>query len=417
MTGSRIDSRQSWVALAICFCASVVIFLPYVGYSTQTAQMMSDLTMDYTMVGTLASATALSGGIVVCLAGGLLNRWGIKNVCLAGLVMSAIGQCLFAIAPSYHVMLIVRILQGGAIPLLFLGPYTLAMHWGEATKRLGVFMGVMLSTDGIGTVVASYGYAEVLNQWGWRTGSVIGAGIIIVVTLLVWLLLKEPGQPAIPAPAQNQENNRNSGQYIAVLTTTNVIIASFFLIGVWGSFSVAVFWVPTLLIQEAKWGESAAGFIGALYPLAGVISAVSFGVLSDRFGTRKPLMLASGTGMMLASIVAALAISHHRFDVLALTLPIGGISAYTGLPLAYCIAADAVGLELAGTATGCIMAAGLVLGGMLYPFVLGYVRDATGNYTLGFGIAAASLLVCNIIPVLFVKEKSELEVLGREVTC
>ena len=75
MTEKKQPDFRAWVALALCFIATVIIFLPYVGYSTQIATMMSDLSMDYTMAGALASGTALSGGIVVYSAGGLFNRY------------------------------------------------------------------------------------------------------------------------------------------------------------------------------------------------------------------------------------------------------------------------------------------------------------------------------------------------------
>lgn len=401
MTDDQQVDFRAWAALGLCFIATVIIFLPYVGYSTQVTSMMADLSMDYTMVGALASATALSGGIVVYTAGGLFNRWGIKNICIAGLVLSALGQCFFSIASTYQTMLAARIFQGAAIPLLFVGPYTIAMHWAEHSKRLGVFMGVMLSTDGIGTMLVGYAYSHVLEFRGWRIGSLWGAAALLIIAGLVWLLLQEPESAASVDPSVRTDKPSQLVQYLSVLRQTNVRVAALFLTGVWGTYSVAIYWVPTLLIEEGHWSEATAGFAGALYPFAGVVSAVTFGLLSDRLGHRKPLMLISGIGMVLSFMGAAMAVAQHRYDVLAMTLPLGGLFAYGGLPLAYCLATDAVGLELAGMATGCIMGTGLICGGVIYPLVLGYVRDSTGLYTLGFVSAGGSLLMFNFIAVLF----------------
>lgn len=397
---TRTSSIQAFFALGLCFIASVVIFLPYVGYSTQISQMMADLSMDYTMVGTLASATALAGGIVVYTAGSLIDRFGARAVCITGLLLSAVAQLLFSYAETYETMLIVRIVQGAAIPLLFVGPYTIAMHWAEHVKRLGVFMGVMLATDGIGTVVAGYGYSIVLDAYGWRMGSLWGAAALLAIAIVMFFFLRAP-QTADAAPAENAATGSQVAKYLTVLRTPNVIVAALFLVGVWGTYSVAIYWVPTLLIEEAGWSEASAGFAGALYPFAGVLSAVTFGLISDKLGKRKGLMLVSGGGMVLAFVGAAFAVAYQRYDMLAITLPVGGLFAYGGLPLAYCIAADVVGLELAGIATGCIMGTGLVVGGVFYPLVLGYVRDATGLYTIGFAAAAASLFVFNFVAVFF----------------
>lgn len=399
------NDLRAWLALTLCFIASVVIFIPYVGYSTQIVPIMAELHLDYTQMGTLASVTALAGGIVVYFAGILFGKWGARNVCVAGLLISAAGQFLFSLPHSYDAMLLVRIAQGLAIPLLFVGPYTIAMMWADVSKRLGVFMGVMLATDGIGTVVASYGFSHVLQGMGWRNGSQAGAAALLLIAGLLFLLLREP-----VSDHQDTSVAADGGiiallqGYRASLREPNVIVAALFLVGVWGTYSVAIYWVPTLLIEEAGWSEPSSGFVGALYPLAGVLSSVSFGLLSDRLGHRKPLMIISGTGMFAAFCAAVWAVSSHSYVILALTLPIAGLFAYGGLPLAYCVAADAVGVKLAGTATGCIMGTGLVFGGVIYPFVLGYIRDVTGLYTLGFGAAAASLLAFNLIGVLFCRD-------------
>ena len=85
-------------------------------------------------------------------------------------------------------------------------------------------------------------------------------------------------------------------------------------------------------------------------------------------------------------------------------LPISGLFAYGGLPLAYCLAADSVGISLAATANGFIMGVGFIVGGVVYPLVLGYVKDATSLYTVGFIAAAASLLLLNVIAVLAARD-------------
>jgi sugar phosphate permease len=301
-------------------------------------------------------------------------------------------------------MMFVRILQGAAIPLLFVGPYTLAMHWAEQSKRLGVFMGVMLATDGIGTVVAGYAYSNVLSAWGWRAGSLGGAVALLAIAVLLWVILEEPTVQVSDKVEAGAKPRSQVREYITVVRQGNVIVAALFLIGVWGSYSVAIYWVPILLIEEAHWSENAAGFAGALYPLAGVVSAVFCGLISDRLGRRKPLMLISGLGMVLAFAGAAIAVGERRFDIVALTLPIGGLFAYSGLPLGYCIAAHAVGIKSAGTATGCIMGTGLLVGGVFYPLVLGYLRDTTGLYAVGFAVVAVSLFLCNFVAVLFSRD-------------
>ena len=393
-----------WRALALCFAVTLAIFIPYVGYATQIPAMMQDLGMTYTMVGTLASASALAGGIVVAFAGILVDRWGAKNVTVLGLAINVVGQIAFSYAPTYEQMLLARLLQGAGIPLLFLGPYTLAMRWAESSKRLGIFMGAMLATDGIGTIAALYGYAIILQDYGWRNGSLIGAAILALATVIAFAMLKEP--PAYRQPNQQKAATVSAtlASYLGVVSHRNVIVAALFLIGVWGTYSIAIYWVPTILMEENGWTEQSAGIVGSLYPLVGMICAVGFGLISDRVGRRKPLILISGIGMAASFVGAAFALWSQQYWLLATMLPISGLFAYGGLPLAYCLAADSVGVALAATANGFIMGVGFIAGGVIYPLVLGYVKDATSLYSVGFIAAAVSLVLLNVAAVLAARD-------------
>jgi|JI9StandDraft_1071089.scaffolds.fasta_scaffold661920_1 hypothetical protein len=54
-----------WRALSVCFFAGVAVFIAYVGYSTQVTTIMENLDVNYTQIGSLASITALTGGITL----------------------------------------------------------------------------------------------------------------------------------------------------------------------------------------------------------------------------------------------------------------------------------------------------------------------------------------------------------------
>ena len=63
------SSEGQWTALWLSFFSTVAMFIPYVGYSTKTMEIMEELSMNYTMAGTLSSVTALSGGLILFIAG------------------------------------------------------------------------------------------------------------------------------------------------------------------------------------------------------------------------------------------------------------------------------------------------------------------------------------------------------------
>jgi len=293
--------------------------------------------------------------------------------------------------------------MGIGIGLLFIGPYTMVARWFERSGKVAGALGVMGATEGVGTLVATYLLAIVYTSAGYDAGNVVASIIIIGMALVAAVLLKEPPHLERGKLAPPEEGILK--QYLKVLSHRNIIAASFVLIGLWGVYSMVVFWVPTLLMEEAGWSAEGAGFMAAVYPLVGTVAAVVAGLISDQLRRRKPLLLLSGLGLALSSIGFALALLAGNYTVLAILLPIAGIFHYTGLPIAFALAFDSVGIRLTATANGFLHGIGCIVGGLVFPLVIGAVRDATGSYNAGFITLAITMFVLNfLIPLVVMKD-------------
>lgn len=392
-----------WRALSVCFFAGVAVFIAYIGYSTQVTTIMENLDVNYTQIGSLASITALTGGITLLVVGNWVDSRGPRAGTVAGLLIAGLGQIIFTIAPNYEFLLLSRALMGIGIGLLFVGPYTMVARWFERSGKVAGALGVMGATEGVGTLVATYLLAIVYTSAGYDAGNVVASIIIIGMALVAVVLLKEPPHLERGKLAPPEEGILK--QYLKVLSHRNIIAASFVLIGLWGVFSMVVFWVPTLLMEEAGWSAEGAGFMAAVYPLVGTVAAVVAGLISDQLRRRKPLLLLSGLGLALSSIGFALALLAGNYTVLAILLPIAGIFHYTGLPIAFALAFDSVGIRLTATANGFLHGIGCIVGGLVFPLVIGAVRDATGSYNAGFITLAITMFVLNfLIPLVVMKD-------------
>jgi MFS family permease len=157
-------------------------------------------------------------------------------------------------------------------------------------------------------------------------------------------------------------------------------------------------------MEDAGWLESTAGLTGSLYALAGIISAVGMGVLSDRLGKRKVIIIFAGIVFTTAFVFAAIGVSHELYLLLAFSLPLSGFAAYSGQPLCYALAVEKLDADQVSIAYGFIMAVGLIFGALVYPLALGAIKDLTGNYVVGFSAVAVSLLALNVIAVFFMKD-------------
>src|SRR5699024_7347401 len=147
----NVSMGKRWGMLLISFSALIGVFIPYVGQSTQLSSIIEDLGISHTQAGLFGSVTALLGGIVLPFAGGLVEKWGAKKIIIIGLIISIISQFMFAYTPTYPLMVLAKAIGGIGVGLLFVGPYTLAVQWFEDIGNNGLALGVMFSSDGIGT--------------------------------------------------------------------------------------------------------------------------------------------------------------------------------------------------------------------------------------------------------------------------
>lgn len=282
------------------------------------------------------------------------------------------------------------------VGLLFVGPYTMAVRWFEKANGIGVAMGVMFTSDGIGTVFALYLFSFVLIAFDWRHGSATGAIFLLMVLVLTLLFLKEPPHVTKGKNEQNQGKLAFS-DYLSVIKNRNVFVATAFFVGEWGLYAVIAYWVPTILIEEAGWSEGLAGFFTSLYVLIGVIPSIVFGLMSDKLGRRRPFIISAGLWMTISVTALTLALYYQRYDLVALFMPLVGLGVYTGMPVSLALATESVGSKGVAIANGFILGTGFLLGGFLYPFIMGYIKDLTGTYTIGFVGAIAATLILNFL--------------------
>lgn len=396
-------SGKLWAILAICFVSTTVIFIPYYGHSTQTIVMMEDFGLNYTQMGMLDSASAFAAGIVMPFGGMMTYKFGARSISIMGLLIALIGQVMLAFSDTYALLIISRIIQGIGIAFVFVGPYAMVLRWFEKTSHLGFALGVMIACDGAGALVSLYALAFVLAITGWVKGTLVGAIVVAIALIFTIVIMKEP--ETLLAEKNDEEKKQGSlmKDIKEIYINRNVFAACMFIIPVWGMYAVAAYWVPSSLMEDAGWSESSSGLVGALFSCAGMLSFV-FGILSDKMGTRKSLTMISGVGMVAAFLALTIAHINGSHMIMAAGLVVAGFFAYSGLLLAYYLVSDAIGAIKSGAANGLIMSVGYLVGGFVYPVVVGYFKDLTGSYTTGFVAITVTVFIFGVLGVIPAKD-------------
>lgn len=397
------NPTTKWVMLGLSYVVLIACFIPYIGWSVSLLDILDEFQLSNAQAGLLGSITALVGGLILPFAGVIGDRVGIKKIILIGIVAALVGQLMFAWAPDYTLLMLGRAISGLGVGLLFVGPYTMAINWFERERKSGIALGVMFTSDGIGSYLSLYAFAIVLTAFGWRTGSVIGGVFLAVVFVIAAIFLKDAPKDDSTAVAASQVDDSGRST-ISWLFSRNVLVAALFFIGEWGIFAIVAVWMPTILIEEAGWDPTLAGLLASLYVIFGIIPSILFGLISDRMNRRKALIVAAGAVMTVSMALLTVCLAGGNYALVAVLLPVVGLGVYTGMPVALALAADSVPAGKAGAVNGFVLGIGFIVGGFVYPYVMGAVKDSTGEYTAGFIAMVVATLLLNFIIPLFGKD-------------
>ena len=400
-------SNSRWTNLFVAYMALVGAFLPYVGWSPSLGAISEELGLSYSQAGGISSITGLVAGVMIMIGGVVASRWGSKNVIMAGLAAGVLGQAVFAMADGFEVVVAARVLAGVSVGLLWVATYTMAVSWFRDGKKTGRALGVMLSGDGMGALLSLFVFSAVLATFGWRMGLTVQAVLMGVVLVVVLFVSKNapvvgdqelhtlPAESAVGAPAERTYRK---------LLNRNVLSALLFWIGGVGLFAAISSWMPSILVEEAGMSESLAGFLTALFSIAGSAAALSVPILAERLGSTKKIITVGGFLTAGSLVAATIFLATGNYVMVAVLVPLIGIGVYASESLSLAEAIESVHPKSAGVVNGIILGVPWIVSGFAYPYLLGAVKDATGSFVQGFVVlTVATIVLCAVTP-FFIKE-------------
>jgi MFS family permease len=183
----------SWVVAAVSFIA----ILGAAGFRSVPGVMMNPLHHEFGwshgVVGLAMSVNMTLFGLTAPFAAALMDRFGVRPVMSAALLLIASGSALsVTMTASWQLVLLWGVLVGvgtGSISMGFVA--TVAARWFEA--RRGLVTGVLTAASATGQLIFLPIVAEVTTRHGWRLASlIIAAAAIGVVPLVVVFMRNYP---------------------------------------------------------------------------------------------------------------------------------------------------------------------------------------------------------------------------------
>jgi predicted MFS family arabinose efflux permease len=382
--------RRHWVPSYVAtVIAMMAIQASSLGFSPLIPFMKDAWGMSYSQLGTFTGVYGLVALLMSVPAGLLAKRFGEKKVLWLGMLLAAAGLASVGFANTYPQGLAARTLWIFGYRLAFICVMT-AIALTVPSNWRGKAMGLLGALSAVATVLGSSFSSGMEAAFGWRK-SMFGFAVIALLAFCWFIVFyrQSEREPVLAGAVQ-----RGGGLFSAFREPIVWVIPLLGLTNAAGF--AATFFVPSVVRTVLHLGSAdAAQIISGAYMLAIVVNPVC-GWLADRYD--RWLVMA---GITLVMIPACLMMSSTNRTVFAFATALLVAFGHAAANQVYPTAATL----LRGRDTGPIMGiVGLGSGvfGYLGPQALGWLRDYSGGFDLGWRVITVTTIGILLL-VLYLK--------------
>jgi NNP family nitrate/nitrite transporter-like MFS transporter len=353
-------------------------FMVWVMLGPLGVQIAKDLALTSAQKGLMVATPVLAGALLRIVMGVLVDHLKPKMAGLIGqvIVLAALGAAWFFGVHTFQQVLLLGVFLGMA-GASFAVALPLASRW-YPPEHQGKALGIA-GAGNSGTVFAAL-FAPTLAIWyGWN--NVFGLAMIpLVIALVVYLVFAKDSPECPPAKSLHQ--------YLQVLKDKDAWWFMFFYSVTFGGFVGLASSLTIYFNDQYGLSPVTAGYFTAACVFAGSMVRPIGGAVADRIGGIRSLLVMYSLAALFIFIVSfglsqawmALVV----FVAAMLSLGMGNGAVFQLVPQRF--------RKEIGVMTGMVGMAGGV-GGFYLASSLGYSKQATGSYQLGFLIFAALALL------------------------
>ncbi|WP_443115405.1 MFS transporter [Herbaspirillum seropedicae] len=406
--------HYAWVVVGVIF----LVLLCSAGIRATPSVMILPLEQEFgwnrSTISVVISVNIALYGLIGPFSAAAMQRFGIRRVVLAALVLLASGTALSTLMHMpWHMLLSWGLLVGAGtgVAANTLGA-TIVSRWFET--RRGLAMGLLTASAATGQMVFLPLMAAMVGSYGWRSVALLVSAVALLAIPLVWLLLPESpaaiGQKMLGQTSEIKDEglSRRNPLFIALdALRTSVrmpdfwlLFASFFVCGLSTNGYIGTQFIA--MCNDYGINEVSSASILAAMGMLDLIGTTLSGWLSDRYNPRVLLFWYYGLrGLALIFLPYAFGLQYYGLTIFAIFY---GLDWIATVPPTVRLANDVFGRLAAPIVFGWIVA-GHQLGAATATTLAGYLRASLGNYTLSSILMGAACLVGAVL-VLRIKGKA-----------
>lgn len=385
---SNVQSRQIQVASTSFVALFSIVGLALYGLPFYYDFMVREFGWSRAQVTSgNAISKLLIGPLFGFAAGWIVDRFGPRRLMMAGIVMA--GGALIGLAHMttlwmfylFYIFNAVGYVCGGPLP-----NQVLLSRWFD--KARGKAMGFAYLGIGIGGYLVLKLSPKLVEAFGWRGAlQCLGVLIILLALPLAYFVRDEPdadGATGIPgAPAARPPVAPLGGVFRS---------PAFYLLALGSMCSIGAVGgtnqhLKLFLSLDLQFSQTAAASITSTVLACSIVGRLLMGWLADRIPRKHVMVIIY---LLIAASIPLLFVADRPGALYAFAIVFGlGLGGeYLIIPL---MAAELFGVRVLGRLMGVILTADGVAEATA-PMLIGYLRDTTGSYRVGFGVLIAIAL-------------------------
>lgn len=360
--------------------------------------IVPDLHLSHEQVGLLASALALAWAASGLIFGAVSDRVGRRPVLIPTVFLFSLLSWLSGLARSFGELLFVRTLMGIAEGPTF-PTMTSMIEASSEPKNRGRNIGIVVSAGAlVGLALAPVLTTQIAARFGWRTAFFVTGIPGMILGLLIWRFVREPGELEAAGSHHSKPSLR---EYLSLLRYRNMLLCCLGAVGFMTWLFVMHVFAPLYITEVSQRSATQAGFIIGAGGLGAFIWGWIFPWMSDRAGRKPTLILValiSATAPLTYQVPFLIA---HPWLMAAAGFLVNGGQGIAPLVLVL-VPTESVPAKFAATAIGLATLVGEIVGGAMAPAVAGAAANRYGLAAALWIASAGAILV--LVASLFMIE-------------
>jgi len=425
----RTSVRAWWVA-----AATMAALVAAAGFRSSTGALLEPLEAEFGWSrGVTSGAVSLNliiYGLTAPFAAALMERFGIRRVVAAALVMVSLGAGLtMVMTEAWQLWFLWGVPVGvgtGAMALVF--GAIVANRW--FVRHRGLVTGIFSAGSATGQLIFLPLIAHLASGPGWRWATGVVAVFSLLLVPVVLLVLRDRpsdvGQVPYGAPASYVEppidRSGPGAAAVAVNTLREVsrrwtfwaLFLTFWICGWSTNGLIGTHFIPAA--HDHGMPETTSAGLLALIGIFDIIGTIASGWLTDKVDSRY-LLFGYYFLRGLSLLVVPVLLGPHVQPSLFLFIVFYGLDWVATVPPTVALCREHFGLEKSGVVFGWVFAAHMVGAGVAASYA-GFIRQGTGDYFIAWmtagGLCLLAAVMCLSIPNLRRTSGNALEDVGQE---